>query len=138
MDEQITNQLNDSVAQLAGAAEALQSAVAQLTAQHQELSAKVERIVAAIDERMQAAPEPGRELQDRVAELERANADLKAQAARLSRKTLSPLVSSLLAKNTGESQDAFDAAVLDKALGALSTEQRIAVKAELARAGLIL
>jgi hypothetical protein len=31
----------------------------------------------------------------------------------------------------------FDAATLDKALGSLSVEQRIAVKTEMARAGLL-
>ncbi len=76
------------------------------------------------------------DLQARVAELEKSNADLKAQAGRLARKTLSPVVSALLAKNEIEGER-LDAAVLDKTLAALSVEQRIAVKSELARAGMI-
>jgi hypothetical protein len=52
-----------------------------------------------------------------------------------SRKTLSPLVTMILAKNGVE--DGTDAFVLDKALAGLSPEQRIAVKLEMARAGII-
>jgi hypothetical protein len=72
-----------------------------------------------------------------VAELEKANTNLKAQAARLTRKTLSPFVAGLLAKNTSESAERIDASALDKTLQTLSVEQRIAVKAEMARAGMI-
>ena len=61
---------------------------------------------------------------------------MKAQTARMARKTLSPVVSALLGKNEVDGQR-LDAAVLDKTLAALSVEQRIAVKAELARAGMI-
>jgi hypothetical protein len=75
-------------------------------------------------------------LRDRVEELEKANADLKAQAARLARKTLPPVVSALLGK-AGEASDKFDVGAVEKSLQSLSVEQRIAVKAELARAGMI-
>jgi len=134
MDDQLITQLTASAQQLAAAAEALENLVSRFDAQHQELSAKVERIVAAVEETHTcAAANP--ELQTRVAELERANAELKAQAARLSRKTLPPLVTALLAKNACD--DSLDPAALDKALSTLSVEQRIAVKAEMARAGMI-
>jgi hypothetical protein len=49
---------------------------------------------------------------------------------------MSPLVSGLLAKS-GIEEARFDSATLDKALSSLSLDQRIAVKAEMARAGLI-
>ena len=75
-------------------------------------------------------------LQARVTELEKANEELKAQAVRTARKTLPPLVTALLSKNT-DAGDALDTAALDKTLQALSVEQRIAVKAEMARAGMI-
>ncbi len=56
---------------------------------------------------------------------------------RAGRKTLVPLVGALLAKSgVGESTQ-IDSGTLAKALGALTIEQRIAVKAELARAGII-
>ncbi len=142
MDEALMQQLTASAQQLAAAAEALQSALTRFDAQHQELNAKVDRIVAAIDEtiaehhqRDDAALAQTAELQSRIAELERANAELKAQAARASRKTLPPLVSALLAKNNAD--DALDTTALDKALNSLSVEQRIAVKAEMARAGML-
>ena len=72
-----------------------------------------------------------------VAELEKANHDLKAQSARMARKTLSPLVSALLTKSGTDMDDKMDAAALDKTLHSLTVEQRIAVKAEMARAGMI-
>jgi hypothetical protein len=61
---------------------------------------------------------------------------LKAQAARLTRKTLSPFVSALLAKSGAEGER-MESSAIDKTLQALSVEQRIAVKAEMARAGMI-
>lgn len=143
MDESINEQLTTAATRLAAAAEALENVLARIDAQHQELNAKVERIVAAIDDSIAVRLEPAgagdpaqvAELNARVAELERTNADLKAQAARTARKTMSPLVTAILAKNdVGESADS---AVLDKALASLSIEQRMAVKAEMARAGLI-
>jgi DNA repair exonuclease SbcCD ATPase subunit len=136
MDEHTTQILE----RLTAAAEALENAVARLDAQHEALNAKVERIVAAIDESLAVRADSGadgKQLQARVAELEQANHELKAQAARLTRKTLPPLVSTLLAKSAGEAAPTLDPAALDKALGSLSLEQRIAVKAEMARAGMI-
>ncbi len=78
----------------------------------------------------------GTDLQQRVVQLEKSNADLKAQASRMARKTLSPVVSALIGKNEIEGER-LDPGVLNKTLAALSVEQRIAVKAELARAGMI-
>jgi hypothetical protein len=73
-----------------------------------------------------------------VAELEKSNSDLKAQAARIVRKTLPPMVSAILAKGgTDTDGERIEKGVLDKTLQSLSVEQRIAVKAELARAGMI-
>ena len=142
MDE-LNEQLTTAATRLAAAAEALENVATRFDAQHQELNAKVDRIVAAIDDTIAVRIEPDvpgdpaetTELRSRVAELEHANQELKAQAARLSRKTLSPLVSALLSKNNAD--DAPDSAALDKALGSLSLAQRIAVKAEMARAGLL-
>ncbi len=142
MDETLATQFTESLERLSAAAQALEGALAHFDSQQEVLTAKVERIVAAIDERLpenkQTASNDENSLSDlkeRLTELERANADLKAQAARLGRKTLSPLVSGLLAKHAGE--DDFQPAALDKALAGLPPDQRIAVKAEMARAGLI-
>lgn len=132
------DQLAAAADRLANAAETLDRVLGKLDAQHEAMNAKVDRIVAAIEERGDEINAGGsRELEHRVVELEKANSDLKAQAARLTRKTLSPFVSALLAKNNTEPGDKLEAGALDKTLQTLSVEQRIAVKAEMARAGMI-
>ena len=65
------------------------------------------------------------------------NRNLKAQSDTARRKTLSPMVSALLAKEGVEGDALIDRPVIEKALAGLSIEQRIAVKAELARAGIL-
>jgi predicted RNase H-like nuclease (RuvC/YqgF family) len=126
---------------LATAAESLDRVLGRLDAQQQALNAKVDQIVASVD--TESGDESGdeettRQLQQQVAELEKSNADLKAQASRMARKTLPPMVSAILAKSgTDTSGEKIDTGVLDKTLQSLSVEQRIAVKAELARAGMI-
>ena len=139
MSEEGMQQFTETVERLAGAAEALERMLGRIEAQQQELSVKVALIVAAVEERPAepAAQTDTQELATRVAELEKANADLKAQAARSARKTLPPMVTALLSKYAGEGGERVETAVLDKALGVLSVDQRIAVKAEMARAGIL-
>jgi ABC-type transporter Mla subunit MlaD len=141
MNEEMMQQLMATAERLANAADSLDRVLGRLDAQQEALNAKVDRIVAAVDERSLYEPEhrdAARQLQERVAELEKSNADLKAQAARMARRTLPPMVSAILAKSGDESgTEKIDSGVLGKALQGLSVEQRIAVKAELARAGMI-
>jgi len=140
MNEETVQQLMATAERLANAAESLDRVLGRLDDQQEALNAKVDRIVAAVDERAvrPADSEATRQLQERVAELEKSNSDLKAQAARMVRKTLPPMVSAILAKGGAEaSGEKIDKGVLDKTLQSLSVEQRIAVKAELARAGMI-
>jgi predicted RNase H-like nuclease (RuvC/YqgF family) len=138
MNEEMMQQLMATAERLANAAESLDRVLGRLDAQQESLNVKVDRIVAAVDESVlhPAYGDATRQLQERVAQLERSNAELKAQAARMTRKTLPPMVSAILAKSE-EAGEKIDKAVLDKTLSALSVEQRIAVKAELARAGMI-
>jgi len=138
MSEENKEELMGTAERLASAAEALDRVLAKLDAQQEALNAKVDRIVAAVEEREGAELNAGEQegLQHRVSELEKANQELKAQAARMSRKTLSPLVSAVISKSSGE-DERIDAGALDKTLQTLSVEQRIAVKAEMARAGMI-
>ena len=133
------DQLAAAADRLASAAETLDRVLGKLDSQQEALNAKVDRIVAAVeDPSVDANGGAGsQELGRRVAELEKANTDLKAQAMRLTRKTLSPFVAALLSKNNAEPGDKLDAGALDKTLHSLSVEQRIAVKAEMARAGMI-
>jgi hypothetical protein len=139
MDENATGMEVAACAErLASAAEQLERTLAGVQAQYEALNAKVDRIVAAIDERLEAggAEEVG-ELRERIARLETERAELKAQSQAGMRKTLAPTVSLLLAKGGVEAGASVEEAVLEKALASLSVEQRIAVKAEMARAGLI-
>ena len=136
---ELIDQLAAAADRLAAAAETLDRVLGKLDAQQEALNAKVDRIVAAVEERdihVDADPQPAHELEKRVAELEKANTELKAQAARLTRKTLSPFVSALLTKSGAEGER-LESSTIDKTLQALSVEQRIAVKAEMARAGMI-
>jgi hypothetical protein len=141
MNKEQSEELVSVTQRMASAAEALSESIARLNAQHEELSGKIERIVAAVEEDQSEMAT----LRARVAELESVNSELqeKVQAghatetARATRKTLPPLVSSLLAKSGVEVTDPMDAAALDAAMSPLSIEQRIAVKSQMARAGLI-
>ncbi len=142
MDQEMTEQLAATAGRLANAAETLDRVLERLDAQQEALNAKVDRIVAAVEDRGTTHDEiesrsEATQLEKRVAELEKTNTELKAQAVRMGRKTLSPLVSGLLGKNFPEAGDKLDSAALSKTLQSLSVEQRIAVKAEMARAGMI-
>jgi hypothetical protein len=142
MNEEMVQQMMAAAERLAAATETLDRVLGKLDAQQEMLNAKVDRIVAVVEESATQTTErrqaegSGIELQQRVVQLEKSNADLKAQASRMARKTLSPVVSALIGKNEIEGER-MDPAVLSKTLAALSVEQRIAVKAELARAGMI-
>jgi predicted RNase H-like nuclease (RuvC/YqgF family) len=142
MNEEMVQQMMAAAERLAAATETLDRVLGKLDAQQEMLNAKVDRIVAAVEESVtqtterQRAEESGNDLQQRVGELEKSNTDLKAQASRMARKTLSPVVSALIGKNEIEGER-LDPAMLNKTLASLSVEQRIAVKAELARAGMI-
>ena len=152
MNEEMVKQMMAAAERLAVATETLDRVLGKLDAQQEMLNAKVERIVAAVEENLaQAAADrqatdrqaaerqavsANADLQQRVAELEKSNADLKAQAARLARKTISPVVAALIGKNEIEGER-MDPTVLNKTLASLSVEQRVAVKSELARAGVI-
>jgi len=141
MNEEMVQQMMAVAERLASATETLDRVLGKLDAQQEMLNAKVERIVAAVEESVTQSSErqtkdAGSELQQRVVQLEKSNADLKAQASRMVRKTLSPVVSALIGKNEIDGER-LDPAVLNKTLAALSVEQRVAVKSELARAGMI-
>ena len=142
MNEEMVQQMMAAAERLAAATETLDRVLGKLDAQQEMLNAKVDRIVAAVEESVTQTAErrqgqaTGTDLQQRVVDLEKSNADLKAQASRMARKTLSPVVSALIGKNEIEGER-LNPGMLNKTLASLSVEQRIAVKAELARAGMI-
>src|SRR2546425_1083109 len=118
MNEEMVQQLMATAERLANAAESLDRVLGRVDAQQDALNAKVDRIVAAVDDRSSntsADDESTRQLQERVTELEKSNADLKAQAARMVRKTLPPMVSAILAKSgTDTAGEKIEKGVLDK------------------------
>src|SRR5215472_8688537 len=82
---------------LAQATQSLADALANLDGQFASLHAKIDRIVAAVDGgELQASADTGNAIHSKLAELEKANHDLKAQSAAARRKTLSPMVTALL------------------------------------------
>ncbi len=136
--ESITPDTPTLADRLAQATQALADALFNLNGQFASIHAKVDRIIAAVDDgELQVSASASTALHSKVAELEKANEDLKAQSATARRKTLSPMVTALLAKEGVEGDVLIDTPVIEKALTGLSIEQRIAVKAELARAGIL-
>ena len=139
MNQETVESFAATAQRLAVAAETLERVLGRMEAQQEEMGSKVDRIVAAVEETLAAqggnAEPDSKELEARMADLEKVNTELKAQATRLARKTFSPMVTALLGKY--ETDGDMNSGVLDKTLSALSVEQRIAVKAEMARAGIL-
>jgi hypothetical protein len=127
----------DIAGKLAEATQAMTAALHNINAQFEGLHAKIDRIVAAVEEDDLQAGAEDASVREQLAAAEKANYDLKAQAAQARRKTLSPMVTTLLAKEGVEGDALIEGSLLEKALSGLSVEQRIAVKAELARAGVL-
>ena len=117
----------------------LERAVASFEQRDAAMSGDVQKIVAAV--------EHGAEISQRELELERKLAiaeqqieDLRAQASKATpsaRKTLPASTTQLLAKGGITSLESVEAGALDAALTGLSLEQRIAVKAQLIRTGVL-
>ena len=122
MDEAIVERLSEVVFALEAAMARLEERQVAVAAGEE---ARAERIVATV------ASEREEELERKLAQAETKLAELQA-AGSGGRKTTS--VYRMAAK---ESADAGLAGVLDGALQSLSVEQRIAVKAELMRAGVV-
>ena len=128
-----------AVERLAAAAEKLERVFEKIA--EREASSAVEaeaypgRIVAMVEGRREA------ELEQRLAAAETELGELRARAAtsgdpERGRKTVPTSVSNLLAKQ-GAAGEPIEGGALDAALVSLSLEQRIAVKAQLMRSGLL-
>jgi hypothetical protein len=131
--------MQECAAQLSSAAQGLERILGKLEAQYEALNQKIDRIIATVekapaDESGESGVSAASIPTDRVTKLENENRELRQRAGR---KTLVPLVSTLLAKSGMGEGVQIEASTLEKALGGLTVEQRIAVKAELARAGMI-
>jgi hypothetical protein len=122
------------VERLAATAGLLEEAVERLAQRQSDAEASIGRIVATVEARREA------ELEEKLAAAEAEIAELRASSVSTmvtnGRKTLPVAMASLLAKQ-GVPVDSIEAGALDAALVSLSLEQRIAVKAQLLRAGLL-
>lgn len=136
MEEMTANELQAAADRLMEAASALERTVARMAQQQVALAAEAEsqvsRIVATVETQREA------ELERKLAEAEARIAELVACASSqpAGRKTLPTTGATMLAKQ-GVVMDSVEAGAIDSALTSLSIEQRIAVKAELMRAGVL-
>ncbi len=134
---------------LASAASTLEQTVTRLEEQQGVISGQVQKIVATVEQSgemtLSAAGERVAELERKLREAELQIAALQAQAGQAQaattpatgRKTVSSATVTLLAKQGIANLDSIEAGALDGALQSLSMEQRIAVKSQLFRAGLL-
>ena len=128
----VLNAMQEGLERMSAAA-ALMERTAELMAQ----SGEAQKIVATADSEREL------ELERKLEAAERQIAELRAQGAQLAehasatRKTLPAATTQLLAKQGLTTLDSIDAGAVDAALVGLSLEQRIAVKAQLLRAGLV-
>jgi len=134
--------LSATVERLAAAAAMLEKAAETLTAGQnglrEEMQTTVARIVATT-ERSEEFSELEAKLQAAVAEIAALRAEQEERAGDRSagRKTLPVTTVNLLAKHGLAAGAEVDVSALDAALTSLSIEQRIAVKSQLLRAGLV-
>jgi predicted RNase H-like nuclease (RuvC/YqgF family) len=130
--------LQTTVERLAIAAGMLEQTVERLEARHSAMDGEVQRIVATV-EQQSGSSRREHELELKLQDAERQIAELKAQAMTTTggRRTLPVTTANMLAKQGISTLDQVEAGALDAAMESLSIEQRIAVKSQLLRAGLL-
>jgi hypothetical protein len=135
MELENNDMLSASIERLNAAAGLLERALLQLE-QREAGTGDVRKIVAEVES---GFSERELELERRLAQAEQQIAELRAQESKAgsARKTLPAATAQLLAKQGVTSVDSIEAGSLDAALTGLSLEQRIAVKSQLLRAGIL-
>ncbi len=132
--------LMDSVERLNAAVGLLEKTVLWMEEREASMTGEVKKISAAIESER---PRIEEELRQKLEAAEQQIAELKAQAAApaaravSARQTIPSTTSQLLAKQGISTLDSVEAGALDAALNGLSIEQRIAVKSQLLRAGVL-
>ena len=138
MEMDIKDEMGVAVTQLAAAAALLEQTVERLALRQSAFADNAEATIGRIVETVEARREA--DLEEKLAAAELKIADLQARGftgvSASGRKTLPAAMTSLLAKQ-GVTVDSLEASALDAALVSLSLEQRIAVKAQLMRVGLV-
>jgi formiminotetrahydrofolate cyclodeaminase len=147
MKERVMLEMTETMERLEAVAEALELAAERIAEQQAALAVEAQQSVGRIVATVETAREV--ELERRLAEAEARIAELTAAAApqpvvtrSSGRVTLHAGTAAMLAKqgvtlDAGAGSASLEAAALDGALASLSIEQRIAVKSELMRAGLL-
>ena len=145
MEENNVMDLMEATERLEAVANALEQAASRMEERQVALTAEAEEHVGRIVATVETAREA--ELERRLAEAEAKIVELTASAAPANllahgRKTLPSGMATMLAKQgvtleLGASGASIEAAALDAALTSLTIEQRITVKTELRRAGLL-
>jgi hypothetical protein len=142
----LTESMERMEARLEAAASLFERAAAQMEERESERSGEVRKIVAAVETGREA------ELQRKLESAELQIAELRAQVEsrnesqleakfetqpKATRRTVPASTTQFLAKQGITSLESLEAGTLDAALTGLSLEQRIAVKAQLLRAGVV-
>ena len=133
----LTESMERMEARLEAATALFERAAALIEQQESDRTGEVRKIVAAVETGREA------ELQRRLDAAEQTIAELRAQmeaqaeGPKPGRKTVPATTAQFLAKQGIASLDSLEAGTLDAALNGLSLEQRIAVKAQLLRAGVV-
>jgi hypothetical protein len=139
MEMEMKDELGSAAERLFAAAGLLEQAVERLAQRQNEFSLDAEASIG----RIVATAGREAELEAKLAEAEAQIAELKSAADSVSglvtngRKTLPVAVTNLLTKQGVSAAESIEAGAVDAALTSLSVEQRIAVKAQLMRAGLL-
>jgi hypothetical protein len=128
--------MNESIDKLSAAASLIEKAVAYLEQREAETNGEVQRIRAAVEQGAETSQRE-LELERKLAIAEQQISELRAQESKTTsvRKTLPASTTQLLVKGGITALESIEAGALDAALTGLSLEQRIAVKAQLMRAG---
>ena len=134
----LTESMERMEVRLEAAASLLERTAAQMEERESERSGEVRKIVAAVETSREV------ELQKKLEAAEQQISDLRAQMdarseaqPKSARRTVPASTAQFLAKQGITTLESVEAGTLDAALTGLSLEQRIAVKAQLLRAGVV-
>jgi hypothetical protein len=134
----LTESMERMEARLEAAASLFERTAALMEERESERSGEVRKMVAAVETSREAELQKKLEAaEQQIAEL-RAQVESKAEAEpKSTRKTVPASTAQFLAKQGLTTLESVEAGALDAALTGLSLEQRIAVKAQLLRAGVV-